>query len=104
MSEKVFRLFAFLGTFFSDAEEILITSLNKEEIDRRAKRPDEMREKFAQQFLTMKIQSVFDVNESELHFEFTRRKVKASKPTKRAKMLQEEDAEWNEPESMMACG
>ncbi|SIO40748.1 hypothetical protein SAMN05443247_04953 [Bradyrhizobium erythrophlei] len=104
MSEKVFRLFAFLGTFFSDPEEILLRSFNKEEIDKKAKKPNEMRQKFAEQFLSMKIQSVFDAEEDELHFHFIRRKSKSSKPTKRQKMLSEDDDEWKEPEPMKACG
>lgn len=107
MSEKVFRLLAFLATFFSDAEEILLKSLNKEEIDKKAKKPDEMRKKFAEQFLLMKIQSVFDAEEEELHFQFERTAVKSTKNAKRAKLkvpLEDADAEWNEPLKQCACG
>ncbi len=73
-SEKFFRLFAFLATFFSDPEELLIEALNGSAIEKKAKRPDEMSRKFTEQFLSMKIYSAFDVNE-ELHFEFTRESV-----------------------------
>jgi DNA-binding transcriptional regulator YiaG len=105
MSEKVFRLLAFLGTFFSDAEEILLRSLNKEEIDKKAKKPNEMREKFAEQFLSMKIQSVFDSEEEELHFEFERTPVKeTASRTKRTKLKlpSDEDTEWQEPQKQFA--
>jgi DNA-binding transcriptional regulator YiaG len=106
MSEKVLRLLAFLGTFFSDAEEILLKSLNREEINKKAKRPAEMRELFAEQFLSMKIQSVFDAEEDELHFEFERIAVKSGKSTKKAKLKlpDDEDAEWKEPTRQCACG
>jgi hypothetical protein len=92
-----------LGTFFSNAEDIF-KPLKAEEIEKKAKKPDEMRVKFAEHFLTMKIQSVFDSEEAELHFDFTRGKTKSPKPTKRAKMLREDDDEWNEPAPMAACG
>lgn len=70
-SEKMFRLFAFMATFFRDPGEILDRALNETEIERKAKKPNEMGKKLAEQFLSMKIQSVFDPDE-ELHFVFTR--------------------------------
>ncbi len=74
ISEKFFRLFAFLATFFPDPEELLIEALDGSAIERKAKKPNEMSKKFTEQFLSMKIQPAFDVNE-ELHFEFTRESV-----------------------------
>src|SRR5260370_17809986 len=71
ISEKFFRLFAFLATFFPDPEELLIEALDGSAIERKAKKPNEMGKKFTEQFLSMKIQPAFDVND-ELHFEFTR--------------------------------
>lgn len=102
MSEKVFRLFAYLGTFYPDAEELLIKSPDEKEIDKKAQKPDEMRRKFAEQFLKMKIQSVFDAEDDELHFEFERTLVKSSKSSKRSKLNCDDDTEWNEP--MRAVG
>jgi hypothetical protein len=101
ISERFFRLFAFLATFFPDPEELLIKTLDGSEIERKAKKPNEMGKKFAQQFISMKIQSVYDSDE-ELNFEFWREQVGPEDtcgPT-------DESSEWkDEPKQMLiACG
>lgn len=68
--EKFFRLFAFLATSFPDPDELL-DEINDCDIEKMAKKPNETAMRFAEQFLRMKIQSVYDANE-ELHFEFVR--------------------------------
>lgn len=94
LSEKVFRLFAYLATFHPSPEEILAKKITGEEIGKeigkKTKKPDEMLKKFATQFLTMKIQPAFDVAE-ELHFEFSREPID---PENSDHPLDEQDSEW----------
>lgn len=101
ISERFFRLFAFLCTFFSDPEELLIRTMDGTEIEQKATKPNEMGKKFAEQFLSMKIQSAYDADE-ELHFEFTREQVgplDSCGPS-------EESSEWKNGtrEPVAACG
>lgn len=72
-SEKVFRLFAYLGTFYKEPKHLFV---RKNEDITGFYNLDEKKKKnvedFVKIFLTLKIQPVFDQAE-ELHFEFTRR-------------------------------
>jgi hypothetical protein len=75
-SEKMFRLFAYLATYFPDPQEMLAKILDgsanlEKGLETKTKKPNEMAQKFIEQFLMIKIQSVFDPSE-ELHFEFHR--------------------------------
>ena len=90
ISERFFRLFAFLATFFPEPEELLIETVDGSQIEKRAKKRSEKGKRFAEQFLSMKIQSVFDVRE-ELHFEFMR--VPAG--SENASDASEDNSEWS---------
>jgi transcriptional regulator with XRE-family HTH domain len=106
MSEKMFRLFAFLATYFPDPQEMLAQILDgratlEKGLETKAKRPDEMAKKFMEQFLIIKIQPAFDSTE-ELHFEFRRIK---SNDTPVCGQYAHENEEWeNETQPVAACG
>jgi DNA-binding transcriptional regulator YiaG len=95
MSEKVFRLFAFLGTNFAEPEELLVRPLDECEIKKKAINPNCMWTGLATQFLSMKIKSAYCVNE-ELHFSFTWRPVEFE--------LSEENEWTNTTECVAAYG
>ncbi len=93
-SERFFRLFAYLGTFFPDPEELLAAKkLDGEEIEKKAKKPCVSFTKFAVQFLSMKIESAFDP-EKELHFTFAWNGAH--------ELPQDDDTEWEA--RLVACG
>lgn len=71
LSERFFRLFAFLGTYFKEPEELFVQVRGRPAIEQTTKKPNEMAKEFVEQFLSMKIQSVYDATE-ELEFEFFR--------------------------------
>ncbi len=99
ISERFFRLFAFMCTFFPDPEALLIRAMNGTEIEQKATKPNEMGKKFAEQFLSMKIQSAYDADE-ELHFEFARGQadpLDSYGPS-------EESSEWKNETREAACG
>lgn len=94
ISERFFRLFAYLATCHPEPEKLLVRpkgwdELGKE-IEQKEKKPDEMLKRFAEQFITMKIQSAFDA-EDELHFEFSREPVSVEKSER---TVDQQDAEW----------
>jgi DNA-binding transcriptional regulator YiaG len=101
LSERVFRLFAFLGTFFADPEELLATRLDGSEIERRAATKPNALQQFVTHFFTMKIVSVYDVD-TELHFEFSRGRSEsaAEEPSSEDK----ENAWMNQRQPLAACG
>jgi len=104
-SEKLFRLFAYLATYFADPQETLAKIIAGQakltsDLEMKANKPDEMARKFIEQFLMIKIQSVFDP--TELHFEF--RRMVPNDPTACGHQLDESD-EWEEPpQPIAACG
>jgi DNA-binding transcriptional regulator YiaG len=84
ISERFFRLFTYLGTFFHDPEGLLAAKeLDAGVIEEKAKKPNESFVKFAVQFLSMKIEAAFDP-EKELHFTFAWNGTKQS----------DDDTEW----------
>jgi len=95
-SEKWFRLFAYVATYFPDPEDLLVkiidgrSKLNAPDLDKSVKNPDSVAKKFVEQFLLMKIESVFDASK-ELNFEFWRGPVD-----------QENDEEWETKELAVA--
>jgi DNA-binding transcriptional regulator YiaG len=93
-SEKVFRMFAFVGTFFKEASDLFNQKGTLEDII--SLQQDEKKKKFAaklvEMFLTLKIQSVFDPKD-KLHFQFIRTAHKPAEP----KNEPSEDDEWKEP-------
>jgi DNA-binding transcriptional regulator YiaG len=103
ISERFFRLFAYLGTFFHDPEELLVVeTLDREEIARKAKKPNQSFTNFAVQFLSMKIEPVFDP-EKELHFTFAWHGARPSKNM--VAPSRDNDTEWENAEvRLVACG
>jgi DNA-binding transcriptional regulator YiaG len=108
MSEKMFRLFAHLATYFPDPQEMLAQILDGEAniekgLETKAKKPAEMAKKFMEQFLMIKIQSVFDP--TELHFEL--RRIKTNDPAP-ASVPPDENEEWenetSKPQPIAAFG
>lgn len=99
ISEKVFRLFAYLATFHPDPNEILAKREDGDfgkELEKKAKRPNEVARNFVEQFLTMKIESAFDAEE-ELNFNFWREADPENFETSN-----DQDSEW-EPKPQLAC-
>ena len=70
-SEKALRLFAFLGTFYSDPEDLFLRKLSDAQPKKNAKL-DKAANEFVSMFFSMKIKSARDV-ENELSFSFVRR-------------------------------
>jgi len=106
LSEKMFRLFAHVATYFPDPQDLVDvlngkTELSNTDVTRKAKKPEEMASKFVEQFLTMKILPAFDTAE-ELGFELAFQA--KDKPRKRAKTKpHENEDEWKVPEPVAAC-
>ena len=105
VSEKMFRLFAYLATHFPDPQELLTQiSDGQANIDKgleaTAKKPIETAKKFMEQFLMIKIQSVFDP--VELNFELRRIETSDSNAPP---IDEENEEEWEiEPRQMATCG
>lgn len=102
MSEKFFRLLAFLATFVAEPEELFTLALSDgaaiEKVGK-VRRADEMAKKFVEQFLSMKIESAFDPDQ-ELHFVFSREPVGSND------VEDSLEDEWRneEREPIAACG
>lgn len=69
-SEKLFRLFIFLATYVAEPQTML-EKFEDIEITKTSEEPAEVAKKFINNFLSMKIRSVFDPRD-ELHYEFYR--------------------------------
>lgn len=65
------RLSVFLATYMSDPQAMFERKVDDTGIDKTSAEPNEVATKFMNQFLTMKIRSVFDASK-ELHYEFRR--------------------------------
>jgi hypothetical protein len=70
-SEKMLRLWAFLSTFYDDPEKLLVRDADPNELKTKSTEPSEMAMRFMRFFLTMKIQSAFNIDDG-LSFEFKR--------------------------------
>ena len=106
VSERMFRLFAYLATYFPDPQEMLAQILDgqaslEKGLEAKAKKPDEMAKKFVEQFLMLKIQSAFDP--TVLQFEL--RRIETNDDDDATDLPVEENEEWEiEPMRMAACG
>ncbi|HXL12608.1 MAG TPA: hypothetical protein VN941_01425 [Bradyrhizobium sp.] len=100
--EKSFRLMMFVASFHPNPEELLIEALQGQQIgetiEKNFKKPDEVSKKFLEQFLTMKIESVYDASE-ELCFEFTR---EPFDPNDSNRPEENNEIEW-EPKPKLVC-
>lgn len=100
--EKSFRLMMFVASFHPNPEELLLEALQgrqiTETIEKSLKKPDEVSKKFLEQFLTMKIESVYDASE-ELCFEFSR---VPFDPTDSDHPENDNEIEW-EPTQKLVC-
>lgn len=107
LTERMFRLFAYLATYFADPQEMLTKILNGEASlelagmeQKPTKKQEAMAKKFVEQFLGIKIQAVFDSTE-ELNFELRRSRPNDADPN--VQTVDEE--EWaNEPPRAVAVG
>lgn len=75
ITEKYFRLMLYVASFHPVPEDLLLGVIKgseiAEDIEKKVKRPEKLAKSFMEQFLTMKIEAVFDPDE-ELCFEFSR--------------------------------
>jgi len=70
-SEKALRLFAFLGTFYKDPEDLFLRKMGEAQPKKNAKL-DKAAQEFVGMFFSMKIKAARDVHD-ELSFSFVRR-------------------------------
>jgi DNA-binding transcriptional regulator YiaG len=101
-SERQFRLFAYIGTFVPEPEDLLKPP-KAEDIERMVAQKPNALQQFASHFFTMRILSAFNAD-TELHFEFVRRQSESA-----AEEPSSEDREnaWmkeKEREPVRACG
>jgi hypothetical protein len=93
-SEKYYRLMMFISSFHPDPSELLSEAKNGDEIseniEKKIKKPAELAKKFMAQFLTMKIESAYDVDK-ELCFEFKRGPLD---PTNTDRPTDDNEPEW----------
>lgn len=94
-SEKLLRLFAFLGTFTEDPAEMFHTACNpsklRQAIDRSpspSPKTEKLLDGFLRVFLEMKIQAMFEPDD-HLHFNFARR-------CREADCGPDDDGEWDD--------
>jgi DNA-binding transcriptional regulator YiaG len=93
-NEKVFRMFAFSGTFFKEASDIFNQRDALEDVSKLQEngKKKKLAGELVQMFLTLKIQSVFDAKEG-LRFEFVRKVHEPQEPEHEGG----DDDEWKEP-------
>jgi transcriptional regulator with XRE-family HTH domain len=109
LTEKMFRLFAYLATYFPDPQDMLAKILDGETNlvppgleQKPTKKYEVMAKKFMEQFLMIKIQAVFDPRE-ELNFEFSRGKLNEFDPTDQTTDEEEWETKPAAPR-VAACG
>lgn len=102
-SEKLFRLFTYLATYHPHPAELLRRHKEADsigdQIEKKTKKADEVYKKFAEHFVMMEIQSVFDPDQ-ELHFRFLR--VDDAHHTIDV-TDDESEGEWESVEPKLAC-
>lgn len=101
-SEKYYRLMMFVSSFHPDPTELLLGATRGDEIniDKKVKKPEQLAKKFMEQFLTMKIESVYDADE-ELCFEFERGPLD---PTDTDRPEDDNEPEWESKPKLVCYG